>query len=212
MAKPTRYQDVISATNYALTAEDGTPFPLALVFNGSTQFLQTNSIDFSSTDKVLVAAGVRKLSDAALGILMETGIDTTSAGYPGSFAIFVPDAAGAANYRPIFRGDVGRSFETLLTYSAPITNVLAIQMSNQLPAAGKAISSRINGVAVTATESSNITDAGNFGDYPLYIGARAGTSLFFNGRLYSLIIAGIKPTDAQILGVETYINSLTRAF
>ena len=205
MAEPTRYQDVISATNYALTAEDGTPFPVFLAFNGSTQFLQTNPIDFSSTDKVLVAAGVRKLSDAATGLLIETSVDT--ANNSGVFRITAPSSNGAISYNWTTKGSAQADAGTGgITHAAPITNVLSC-IGN---ISGDSAILRVNGAQAASGAADQGT--GNYGNYPLYIGARAGTALFFNGRLYSLIIAGIKPTDAQILGVETYINSLTRAF
>ena len=198
MAEPTRYQDVISATNYALTAEDGTPFPLALVFNGSTQFLQTNPTDFTSTDKVLVAAGVRKLS--AGGMLVELG------SAPPSGTFYVINHPTLATWQLSSSGTSGVYLNAPYDYPAPITNIL----TGIGDISGDRATLRINGAQVAQSTADQGT--GNYGDYPLYIGARAGTSLFFNGRLYSLIIAGIKPTDAQILGVETYINSLTRAF
>jgi hypothetical protein len=67
-----------------------------------------------------------------------------------------------------------------------------------------------NGVA--GTSGTGDKGAGNFGNYPLYIGSRAGTSLPFNGNLYSLIIRGAQSTDAQIAATESYSNSKTGAY
>lgn len=53
---------------------------------------------------------------------------------------------------------------------------------------------------------------GNFGNYPLYIGARAGTSLFLDGHLYSLIVRGAQSTAAEIAAAEAYVNSKTGAY
>ena len=194
------YQRVNTATDY-----DTVGFPLYLRFNGSTQFLQTNSIDFSSTDKVLVAAGVRKLSDAAPGIIVEfsANVDVNSGVFqmtaPRNASVNEPNfySKGTSLSGPLAAGN---------TLPAPITNTL----TGLGDISGDLTTLRINGTQVASNTADQGT--GNLGQHPLYIGARAGTSVFFNGRLYSLIIAGIKPTDAQILGVETYINRLTRAF
>ena len=189
------YQRVNTATDY-----DTVGFPLYLRFNGSTQFLQTNPIDFSSTDKVFVSAGVRKLSDSTRGMVVELG---NTANY--WFHIDAPSTAGAGSYS--FKSQ-GTSLATAVVasgYSSPLTNVLTGfgNISDD--------SAILRANSTQVAQSTADQGTGSFGNYPLYIGASAGT-LFFNGRLYSLIIAGIKPTDAQILGVETYINRLARAF
>jgi hypothetical protein len=50
---------------------------------------------------------------------------------------------------------------------------------------------------------------GNYGNYPLYIGRRAGTSLPFNGHLYSLIGIGRLTTDSETLALEKAIAKNT---
>ena len=55
--------------------------------------------------------------------------------------------------------------------------------------------------------------AGNFGNYPLYVGARgAGTSSPFKGNIYSLCIIGtlLSPSEQALL--ERYLNAKTRAY
>ena len=54
------YQRVTTSTDY-----DTVSYPFFLRFDGVDDFLVTNSIDFTATDKMTVAAGVRKLSSAA---------------------------------------------------------------------------------------------------------------------------------------------------
>ncbi len=198
------YQRVNTSTDY-----DTVGFPAYLKFDGVDDSLATGSIDFSATDKMSVFAGVRKLSDAAQGVLIESGLDATSASYPGSLVIYAPSAAASANYQFIMRGGTGRAFETLTTYTSPVSNVLAFSLINQLPASGEAITSRINGVLNTATESNNITVSGNYGNYPLYIGRRGGSTLPYNGRIYSLIVRGAASSDMQIVATEDWIEAKT---
>jgi hypothetical protein len=53
---------------------------------------------------------------------------------------------------------------------------------------------------------------GNFGNYPLYLLSRAGTSLFFNGRFYGSVGRGAQSNDQQIAALEGYMNSKTKAY
>ena len=62
-----------------------------LAFDGVDDFLQTNSIDFTATDKVNLFAGVRKLSDAAIGMVVELSNILNSNN--GSFNMFAPGGA-----------------------------------------------------------------------------------------------------------------------
>lgn len=55
-----------------------------------------------------------------------------------------------------------------------------------------------------------LAGGGNFGSYPLYIGARAGTDLYFNGRLYGLAARGAQSTLSQIEATELYTKQKMR--
>jgi hypothetical protein len=68
-------------------------------------------------------------------------------------------------------------------------------------------------VEITATESSNITTAGNFLAYPLYLGGRQATSLFFEGQLFGLIVRfGAALASTNINATEYWLNNKTGAF
>ena len=70
-------------------------------------------------------------------------------------------------------------------------------------------------IRVNTTQSTtSATDLGTgaFGNYPLYIGMRAGSSVPFNGNLYSLIVRGALSTDVEIASTEYYINAKTNAY
>ena len=53
---------------------------------------------------------------------------------------------------------------------------------------------------------------GNFGNYPLFIGARNNASFRFNGRIYSLAVLGRTATDAELASMEAWVNGKTGAF
>jgi hypothetical protein len=91
-------------------------------------------------------------------------------------------------------------------FTAPLTSVLTGVSS---------IASDVNILRVNSTQADSDTGdqgTGNFGNYPLYIGRRGGTSLPFNGNLYSLIVRGAQSSDYQIAATENYVNSKTGAF
>ena len=92
------------------------------------------------------------------------------------------------------------------TLAAPITTVLACQ----IVFATDTISLRTN--ANSYFSSSADLGPGSFGNYPLYIGRRGGSSFPFSGRLYSLIVRGAQSNSTQIENAENYINSKTKAY
>jgi hypothetical protein len=196
------YQRVNTSTDY-----DSTGFPVYIKPNGSNQFMQTNSINFSATDKMTVWQGVRKLSDAAaFGVVSEFSSNWNT--NTGSFVVFAPNEF-AGTYGVASRGTTGVGLSQVANasgYAAPITNVLA--SFNDI--SGDLTTLRINGVAQTSGTGDK--GAGNFGNYPAYFYMRAGTSLPFNGHDYGSIARGAASTAAQIAAGEEWINSKTKAY
>ena len=197
------YQRVNTSTDY-----DTAGFKPYLRFNGTNQWLQTNSIDFTYGDKMFVSAGVRKLSDAAFRIIAEISpvVDLNN----GAMAIGA-SIGGAQRWVSALRGTSLAYYEPA-TYAAPDTNVLATSFD----IAGAGISSeivpRVNGVIEQDNPFGASAGTGNFGNYPLYIGARAGTTAWFNGRLYQMVVAGKQASAAEITSTETYLNQKTGAY
>ena len=175
-----------------------------LKFDGVDDALQTGNIDFTSTDKMTVWAGVRKLSDAARGIIVELGNTQ-----PNSFRLnsSIHGATPAAAYRFDTSGNIEAFSSTNTIYPAPITNTLTGigYILNNI------CTIKVNNIIDNFLKAGS-TGTGNYGNYPLYIGSRGGISLPFNGHLYSLIIRGAQSSEAQILSAETYVNSKTGAY
>ncbi len=172
-----------------------------LSFDGSDDFLVTPTIT-PGTDKAQVFAGVRKLSDAARGLLMETGAAQAS-----SVRIESPPAITDGRYRWASYGTTEAIATTNDVFDAPITNVLT---GIGDIAADTAIL-RVNGVQAATSASDQGT--GNYLAYPIYIGRRGGTSLPFNGRIYSLICRfGPNLTADQIAQTEAWVNSKMGAY
>jgi hypothetical protein len=188
------YQRVVDAATY-----DTAGFLPYLQFDGVDDSMSTGSIDFTATDKMTVWAGVRKLSDATRGMVAELQ-DAA-----GSFQLNAP-VATSPSYRWASRGSIGPVTVDVTGYAAPISNVL----TGIADIANDTTTLRINGAQVGTNSGDQGT--GNYGNYPLYIGQRGGSTLPFNGWLSSLIIRGAQSTDSQISATESWVNGRTGAY
>jgi hypothetical protein len=191
------YQRVGAATDYATTG-----FPPYLAFDGTDDSLSTGSINFTATDKMSVFAGLRKLSDAAQGVVAE--LTASIAANNGAFLLSAPNSA-AANYNFASKGTT-QADNIVTTYTAPITNVITGLADISVPS--NII--RANGSQVGSVGTTQGT--GNYANAALNIGQRSGGTLRFNGRLYSLIILGRTATAAEIAQTETWVNGKTGAY
>ena len=191
------YQRVNTASDYDTVGFK--PYPR---FNGTNQWLQTSSIDFSYGDKMFVSAGVRKLSDAGNPIIIElSSADTNS----WIFSLFAGAPFYSQEYRFASRGtSASAAGETVNV--PPSTNIV----SGVGDISGDQAILRVNGTQVATSTADQGT--GNYGNYPLYIGARAGTSLWFNGRLYGLVVAGKAASASEITNTEAFTNQKTGAY
>ena len=174
----TPYQRVGSA--FDVTDPVGFPsYPCHyLQFDGVDDFMQTPTIT-PNADKAQVFAGVRKLSDANAAIVAEFG--TGVGGQNGTFLFGAPGDNGVANYVLYTRGTSPVTLKPT-GFTAPITNVATVISD----ISGDLARVRINGSQVAQSTADQGT--GNYLAYPLFIGRRAGTSLPFNGQLFSLIV------------------------
>lgn len=172
--------------------------------DGIDDFLVTNNIDFTMTDKVSLFAGVRKLSDAVQGSVVELGrgvfLETS-----GSFVVNAPAGAGVAGYKTYVQGGSASTLaaETPATFPAPISNVLTMHAD----IANKISKLNVNGIDVSATTGAVLN--GNFGNYPLYIGRRAGQYIPFTGNIYSLIGISRLTTNSETIAIEKAIAKAT---
>lgn len=175
-----------------------------LLFDGSDDSLATGSIDFSGTDKMTVFAGIRKVTDAAGGTVVELSASADS--NSGTFFIRAPQIISGNNYIFRSRGTITANAITPGNYTPPITNVLT-GIGN---ISGDVSSLRVNGVEAAATLTDQGT--GNYGNYPLYFGRRGGANLPFSGFLYSMIVRGAASSVSQIDNTETWVNGKTGAY
>lgn len=170
-----------------------------LLFDGVDDCLMTENVDFSSGNEIILVAGVRKLSDAKSGMVCE--LSTSAETSLKAFAMLAPASNGAYhyNFRSLGTGGLSSGTPAVTNYPAPHSAVLT--------AKGKISSSlcslTINRATTTSDNSSQGT--GNYGNYPIYIGMRAGTSLAFNGHIYSLIGIARLAISTEITNAENAI-------
>lgn len=195
----TAYQNVV--TQYEVT-EAGVQSTSYLRFDGVDDGMLTGTIT-PATNKVQVFSGIRKLSDALRAVVAE--MSATIAGNAGVFTLITSSSSGP-NYTFSSKGTV-QTDNTVSTYTAPITNVVSALGD----ISGPSSLVRVNGFQVGSVLTTQGT--GNYLAYPLYIGRRGGSSLPFNGRIYSLIVRfGANLTTQQITSAETYVNGKTGAY
>jgi hypothetical protein len=194
----TAYQRVVTAFDVTQAGVQSLSY---LSFDGSNDSMATGTIT-PGIDKAQVFAGVQKLAEAASGTLIETSTDWVSNN--GTLTIAAPSSTGANSYRYGSRGTSGATAGTGVFAAAPNTSVL----TGISDIAGDVCRLNRNGVLVEASTADQGT--GNYLAYPLYIGARAGSSLPFNGNLFSLILRfGANLSAATIRQTETWVGDKT---
>ena len=170
-----------------------------LAFDGSDDFLVTNSIDFSSTDEVSLFTGIRKLS-TIVGMVFEfsPNISTNN----GSFYLASP--AGMAQPNQVVFVNKGTLFVPTANPSLPPPISVVVSAAGSISTNTSIL--RTNGSQFISFDN---TGTGNYGNYPLYIGRRGGTTNPFNGHLYSLIGVGRLSTESETAAIEKELAKRT---
>lgn len=177
--------------------DSGRPY---LALDGVDDFMVTTAFDWGS-DQAFVATGVRKLNGAA-SVIAELSANINF--NPGSF-YHISAEGGQANYTAASRGSSSSSVNQRASATnggnPPATNVFTATHS----ISGDLTAVRVDGVA--GPNATGDKGAGNFGNWPLYIGARGGTSLFLKGGIYGAIFRNLNPNATTIAAIEQYLAS-----
>ena len=172
-------------------------------YDGNNNSMSTAAIDFTATNKMSVFAGVRKLSDAAAGIFVETSSNWTE--NAGTFIITAPSGTGLSTYGFSARGSGATHPSVTATAAAPIASVISTLAD--IPADTRTI--RLNGSVASSVTNLDL-GTGNFGNWPLFIGRRNNAGTFnFNGRDYGIIIVGKAASAGEITDTETWLAAKT---
>lgn len=163
-------------------------------FDGVDDFLVTiGSVNMSTSDSLSLLTAVRKSSDSAVSIVAEFSADVNA--NTGCFYLTAPQFAATGNYGFTSKGTLATN-NTAATYTAPHTAVISARAkistdTNKLS---------VNGELEVSTTGDQGT--GNYGNYPLYLGRRGGTTLQFNGHIYAMVIVAKYASDGEIYEAE----------
>lgn len=179
-----------------------------LQFDGVDDSLITAAINFTSTDKASLFAGVRKVGTST-GVISELSASADTE--VGSFVFYGNDT----EYGVYSGGTNGTNGKRVFTFTSPITNVVTFEMDRSIAGSGTGVKTyRVNGAVPSfgGVGSTALAAGGNFGTWPIYIGQRGGSAYSFNGNIYSLIVRGALSTTQEITDTETWVNSKTGAY
>ena len=193
------YQRVNTASDY-----DSVGFPLYLKCNGLQSAMSTNSIDFTSTDKMTVVTGVRKLGST---LQCYISFANASGGGNGLFNILT-DVSAADNYYISSTGTTAGA-TTAKTFVPPLSNVLTSQIDFAQSGIAAENKFRANGSVPTLTYGGD-SGTGNFSNYQLTLFYLQGAIPYnFNGQFYGAIIRGAQSDTASVTQTENYMAQKT---
>lgn len=178
-----------------------------LSHNGTNQWMVCDAFDWGS-DKATICAGVRP-GAAQSASVFETFVAST---VQHTFSLKAELGGGGA-HNAASTGSATFSEMRVSPYIPPITNVVTATFDKSGATAAAQQQLRVNGVLPTQTQiNAGPAGAGNFGNLPIYAGARGGTSRFYNGARYPS--AGINRllTAPELANLEAWANSLAGAY
>ena len=174
-----------------------------VTFSGSYTQLVTPSINFTATAQMMVGVGLHVVGSASAAAAIELGADVESVN--GSFLFGAPSST--ADHSLYLRGTstIAARVDNISDGDDIITGLFDIsQATKELE-----LIPRLNYVQLTGSQITwTGTDAGtgNFGNLPLFIGARSGGTLPFQGKIYEIIVRGALSNATQVYQSETFID------
>lgn len=191
-ATATAYQRVTTVND---VTEAGVADRTFAVFDGTDDSMSSASFDWL-TDKATVVAVVRKQSDAATGVVASLSANLST--QDGSWALYTPSAALSGSSAGAKGVGVAAGTASATGLVAPASSVMTMLAD----IAGDSIIHRRDGVGVATLATDRGT--GNFGNYQVYVGARAGVAQFLNGRIAALIGINRILTAAELSAIEAW--------
>jgi len=171
--------------------------------NGSSTFLRADGIDLTRSDEVTVITGYQKDTDTSARMVYEFSTAADSTSNHGTFALLAPRDNLASNARLFASGDALRTALTQTGIEVGETHVYSqlVKISADYHVL------RLDGVQTQST--SDDLKGGMMGNHSLHIGSRAGTSLFGQGKTYSLLVINEVLTGAILAEAEDYTAHLS---
>ena len=174
-----------------------------LEFDGVDDSLQTNSINFTVTDKISVFAGQQTYLPSDAAVLVETGTNYTNP--TGGFVIFAPATKSTELSAPTISAGVsggGRVFPAGNFMSGNLKSTITLTADLSKTLKDEQLQLRVNGDRLYPTTNSTIVAGSSFANVPVYIGRREGTRYPFKGRIYGLICVGKLTSENETTTIE----------
>lgn len=178
-----------------------------LEFTGS-QGLRTAPVDFTQTTKITVLASAYKELDGSSGVLIDLGTNPTTV--PGTFVVAISDPS--YKFVSTTRSSEGVTSGVSNDVSLSALQRLSIVTEHQTDGttAEQMRSLRANGVEIDLTSTvENLPGSGSFSRRPLFLGARAQSSLFMTAKLYSIAVLSDHFEASSILGAEAWLDEVS---
>lgn len=166
--------------------EDGQTDLWFLRSDGIDDFMETDGIDFTGTDKMSVFTAVRKLSNKSVAMLVE--LSGRISGVTGAFHLLHDNGDDVFRNKGTSESEARNSSPL-----APITQILI----------GLGDVSDVN--SILRQNGVRVPSINKYGNHRLFIGAREGIVFFFKGNDYGLIVRGASSSVAEIANVEAYL-------
>lgn len=177
-------------------------------FDGTSSSAVTGTdVDLSTTNKITVLAKVKLTYDlAAQKMLIEHSV--FSAVNAGSFNIQTQGSLATDPFICTTTGNVGQDiaqYNLSLTRLDDLANHF-IATTHNISLAGNESNYYQDAVLLTASSRTSINNTASFSAYPLYIGSRAGSSLFVNMYISEVVIFNNILTVTELLELYTSLN------
>ena len=175
-----------------------------LTFSGSYTQLVTPSINFTTTAQMMVGVVLHVVGSASAAVALELGSNVDSVN--GSFLFGAPSAV--ADHSLYLRGTstIRAAVNNVVDGDDIILGLFDIsQATKELELIPRLNRVQISGSDITWTGTTAGT--GNFGNLPLFIGARSGGSLPFQGKIYQVIVRGALTNASDIVATENLIDA-----
>jgi hypothetical protein len=175
-----------------------------LTFSGSYTQLVTRAINFTTTAQMMVGLGLHVVGSASAAAALELGSDVESVN--GSFLFGAPSST--ADHSLYLRGTstISARVDNVSDGDDVIIGLFDIsQATKELELIPRLNRVQLSGSQITWTGITAGT--GNFGNLPLYMGARSGGALPFQGKIYQVIVRGALTNASDVSQTENLIDA-----
>lgn len=198
------YQEVLDDSNYTTAG-----FPQYLYFDGQTKYMYTiDTVDLTLINKLSLGVVLRKYTNA-LGSFFSSSNDSMV--NPGTFTFHtgMEPALGALGFISTAHGNAPYSYTQAATYTATLAKSSVIVGTHDIPGSRSAITVNQTYTGISGTGSKG---TGNFGNYTVFIGSEGGTTSFFEGRLYGMLLVESNIDESTVSALSVYLNSKAKVY